>query len=129
MFLQTKLKFGKYLIIGVTSCMFAVSSIAFSEPINVDISYIKLTQESSPSLSNIFKTPEDTGYSGARLAINDSNTTGKFLKQHFDITNFSTKKKEKLLTYINDEYNKGRSIFILDVPSTQLEKINVWAKN
>jgi ABC transporter substrate binding protein (PQQ-dependent alcohol dehydrogenase system) len=109
--------------------MFAVSSIAFSEPIKVDISYIKLTQESSPSLSNIFKTPEDTGYSGARLAINDSNTTGKFLKQHFDITNFSTKKKEKLLTYINDEYNKGRSIFILDVPSTQLEKINVWAKN
>ncbi|WP_159819365.1 ABC transporter substrate-binding protein [Colwellia sp. 20A7] len=129
MFFVTRTKFKKYLLKGAAIIAWAICSTALAEPIKVDISYIQLLQKHPPALSNIFPIPEDTGYSGAKLAINDSNTTGKFLQQHFDITHYVTKKPTELLTYIEGEYNLGRKIFILDVPLTHLIPINQWAKD
>ncbi len=129
MFFVTRTTFKNYLLKGLALGAWAICSTALSKPITVDISYVQLLQKRSPALSNIFPIPEDTGYSGAKLAINDSNTTGKFLQQHFEITHFVTKKSTELLTHIEGEYNVGRRIFILDVPLTHLIPINQWAKD
>ena len=38
-----------------------------------------------PPLSLLDLPPQDDGIAGARLAINDNNTTGRFLKQEFTL--------------------------------------------
>lgn len=129
MFLMTSIKFKKYLLKGLATCLWVVSATTLAETITVDISYVKLTQQSAPALSNLFEVPENTGYAGAELAINDSNTTGRFLQQHFELKNFTTEKPTELLPHLKEEYKQGRRIFVLDVPLTHLIPINAWAKN
>ena len=101
----------------------------FSTPLSIDIIYLKLHQQHTPALSNILKMPNDSGYQGARLAIEDSNTTGKFLQQHFNLAPFEFTKPQNLLTRLKEEFSLGKAIFILDAPLPVLNKINLWAKN
>jgi len=101
----------------------------FSTPLSIDIIYLKLHQQHTPALSNILKMPSDSGYQGARLAIEDSNTTGKFLQQHFNLSPFEFTKPQNLLTRLKEEFSLGKAIFILDAPLPVLNKINLWAKN
>ena len=109
--------------------MWAFCLNALSNPITLNISYVKLAQQQPPALSNIFKKPEDSGYLGAKLAISDSNTTGKFLQQNFKLNYFTVTKIPQLLARLDAEYEQGRRIFILDTPLAQLVQIDRWAKN
>jgi len=77
----------------------------------------------------VIKTPNDSGYQGAKLAINDSNTTGKFLQQHFSLTQFEFATTSALLTHLKQEFNQGKSIFVLNAPLITLEKVNLWAQD
>ena len=54
--------------------------------LDVDILYIEQQIERPPVLSNLVSWPEDEGLQGANLAINDNNTTGKFLGQNYALT-------------------------------------------
>jgi len=99
------------------------------EPIEVKISYLKLQNQQGPALSNVIKTPNDSGYQGSRLAINDSNTTGKFLHQHFSLTQFEFKTTPDLLQHLTQAFNQGESIFVLNAPLATLKQINIWAQN
>ena len=62
---------------------FLTSISAFSIPLSIDITYLKLHKQHAPALSNIIKMASDSGYQGAKLAIEDSNTTGKFFTTIF----------------------------------------------
>ena len=81
---------SKQLLKSIALSLMLLSFNALSAPITLSINYIKLLQKEAPALSNYFNTPEDLGYKGAQLAINDSNTTGKFLQQSFTLNYFST---------------------------------------
>ncbi|OUS32783.1 branched-chain amino acid ABC transporter substrate-binding protein [Thalassotalea sp. 42_200_T64] len=111
------------------SFIFLFSSNALALAIKVQVSYLKLQQKQSPALSNVIKTPNDSGYQGAKLAINDSNTTGKFLQQHFSLTQFEFATTSALLTHLKQEFNQGKSIFVLNAPLITLEKVNLWAQD
>lgn len=102
---------------------------AFSLPLTVDITYLKLHKQHAPALSNIIQMASDSGYQGARLAIEDSNTTGKFLQQHFALTSFEFTEQQKLLSRLNEEFSQGKAIFILDAPLPVLKEINLWAQD
>ncbi len=108
---------------------FLTSFSAFSIPVSIDITYLKLHKQHSPALSNIIKIASDSGYQGARLAIEDSNTTGKFLQQHFALTSFEFAKQQDLLARLKVEFSSGKTIFILDAPLPVLNEINLWAQN
>lgn len=138
MFIVTRVRFKMYLVKSVASCIGlfcfyctnAISSTeAISSPITLDISYVKLAQQQAPGVSTLFKKPEDSGYMGAKLAISDSNTTGKFLQQHFTLNYFIATKTTQFLDYLEKEYQQGRRIFILQAPSAQLVQVDHWAKN
>jgi len=77
----------------------------------------------------VIKTPNDSGYKGAKLAINDSNTTGKFLQQHFSLTQFEFPTTPDLLNHLKRAFEKGSNMFVLNAPLRTLEKINLWAQN
>lgn len=119
----------KLTLIGSIFFAFLVSFSAFSTPLSIDITYLKLKKQHAPALSNVIKIAPDSGYQGVRLAIEDSNTTGKFLQQHFSLTSFEFTKQQNLLKRLKEEFSLGKAIFILDVPLSALNEINLWAQN
>lgn len=122
-------KHNKSILMSFITFAFLVSFSAFSTPLLVDITYLKLHKQHAPALSNVIKVASDSGYQGARLAIEDSNTTGKFLQQHFALTSFEFTQQQNLLDRLKEEFSLGKAIFVLDAPLPVLNKINLWAKN
>lgn len=122
--------FFKSVAIGVwIVCFYALSSPIAPSPITLDISYVKLAQQKPPTFSNLFEKPDNSGFLGAKLAISDSNSTGKFLQQHFNLSNFTAPKTAQFLNYLENEYQQGRRIFILEAPLALLVQVDRWAKN
>jgi ABC transporter substrate binding protein (PQQ-dependent alcohol dehydrogenase system) len=122
---STKLSFISFMLLS----SFLTSINVFSSPLSIDITYLKLQKQQAPALSNILEMARDSGYQGARLAIEDSNTTGKFLQQHFSLTSFEFTKQQNLLTRLKEEFSLGKAIFILDAPLPVLNEIHLWAQN
>ena len=57
---------------------------AVAAGLNLEILYLEKKTPLPPTLSNLDRPPEDAGLMGARLAIKDGNTTGRF--QNFTLT-------------------------------------------
>lgn len=108
---------------------FLMSLPTLAQPISIEVTYLKLHQQQAPALSNVLEMAKDSGYQGANLAIEDSNTTGKFLQQHFTLNAFEFTKQQKLINHLQKEFRDGKTIFVLDVPKSALNEINLWAQN
>lgn len=129
MFDVTRVRFKKFLVTSIVIFTWLFSLNAISSPITLDISYVKLAKQQVAGTSNYFKKPENSGFQGAKLAISDSNTTGKFLQQHFSLSYFLATKSPQLLAYLDGQYQQGQRIFMFDVPLAQLVQLEQWAKN
>jgi ABC transporter substrate binding protein (PQQ-dependent alcohol dehydrogenase system) len=76
--------------IGLT----AVAIHAFAaDPIEVHIGYLRLAGTKA-TLSLVEQPADNDGVAGAQLAIDDNNTTGKFLNQHFTLEELRLKEGE-----------------------------------
>jgi ABC transporter substrate binding protein (PQQ-dependent alcohol dehydrogenase system) len=62
-------------------CLWPISAPAAE----VTLAYVKIARAAAPTLSNLDPVPDDLGQAGARLAIDDNNTTGKFIGQSYDL--------------------------------------------
>src|SRR4051794_25157090 len=72
------------LLIGII-CLGVLASAAFAaDPVEIGIGYLRRAGV-KPTLSLVEQPAENDGVAGARLAIEDNNTTGKFLNQHFSL--------------------------------------------
>ncbi len=58
---------------------------ARSDPAPVQVGYLRWT-EPRPTISLLDKSPPDNGLAGAKLAISDNNTTGRFTDQQFELS-------------------------------------------
>ena len=96
--------------------------------IEIHISYLKLNVSQAPALSNVIEQAEDSGLQGAQLAINDSNTTGNFLKQAFVLHYKDFNLKQELMAQIALDVKDGQQLFIVDAPMDTLIEINRWAE-
>lgn len=114
---------------SVVVCVWIFCFDVVSSPITLDISYVKLAQQKPATFTNFFKKPENSGYLGAKLAISDSNTTGKFLQQHFNLNYFTATKPDQFINQLDNEYQQGQRIFILQAPFSLLVDIDRWAQN
>ncbi len=108
---------------------FFISFTTHALPLSIEITYLKLHKQQAPALSNILEMAKDSGYQGAKLAIEDSNTTGKFLQQHFSLTSFEFTNEQNLINHLKQEFKGGKNIFILDASIPVLNEINEWAQN
>lgn len=70
-------------VTGVMSYLFAGTIYAQAMP--VDILYIQEVSAEPPAIPAVSKRAEDEGVAGARLGIEDSNTTGRFLKHDYSL--------------------------------------------
>jgi ABC transporter substrate binding protein (PQQ-dependent alcohol dehydrogenase system) len=87
----------------------------------IDIAYLKLIQEHGPVLSNIFPIPEDSGQRGAELAIKDSNTTGRFLNQKYQLSQVVSQDFSAISEQAATLYSRGIRLFVTDIPAKELQ--------
>ncbi len=71
-------------LVGAIGLALVASHALAAEPIEIGIGYLGHTGIKS-KLSLVEQPAENDGMAGARLAIEDNNTTGKFLNQHFTL--------------------------------------------
>jgi ABC transporter substrate binding protein (PQQ-dependent alcohol dehydrogenase system) len=89
-----------------------------AEPLTISIGY--LGQAGIKATLSLVELPsENDGIAGARLAIEDNNTTGKFLKQQFGLEEIRVKEGDDVAAAARDL--AGRSTFIIaDLPPDAL---------
>jgi ABC transporter substrate binding protein (PQQ-dependent alcohol dehydrogenase system) len=71
-------------LIGAIGLSLAATQVLAADPIEVGVGYLRHAGVKE-TLSLVEQPANDNGIAGARLAIEDNNTTGKFLNQHFTL--------------------------------------------
>ena len=82
----------RWLVAAIGFCVAATPVLA-ADPIEIGIGYLGRAGVKA-KLSLVELPAENDGIAGARLAIEDNNTTGKFLNQHFTLEEVRLKDDE-----------------------------------
>ncbi len=99
-----------------------ISTFAMAEPLAVKIGYLG-RGETKATISLIDFPPNNDGVAGVRLALDDNNTTGKFLNQHFALEEVRIKEGDDPVESISQLADRGISFFIVDLPAEALLKV------
>ena len=92
-----------------------------AEPAESAIGYLHNVQPRE-TLSLLDLPAGNDGVAGARLGIEDNNTTGKFLNQHFDLMELRLSEKDDPGAAAADLAQKGVSFVLADLPAGALLK-------
>lgn len=84
------------------------------------ITYLRQLTDDLPPLSLLDIPPKDDGIAGARLAINDNNTTGQFMNQKFQLDVLETDKPEDIVAHALEKAGTGDGFFVTDLPAKTL---------
>jgi ABC transporter substrate binding protein (PQQ-dependent alcohol dehydrogenase system) len=100
--------------------LFAWTS-ALADPVEIKIGYLR-RPEPKTSLSLVQVPPENDGIAGAQLAINDNNTTGRFLNQRFALEDVRLNETDDAAAAATALAQRGVSLVIADLPAETLLK-------
>jgi ABC transporter substrate binding protein (PQQ-dependent alcohol dehydrogenase system) len=92
-----------------------------ADPVTIGVGYLGIAGTRS-TLSLVEQPAENDGVAGARLAIEDNNTTGKFLNQRFTLEERRIKEGEDVVQAATDLAEKNGFI-IADLPAGALLKV------
>jgi len=112
------------------TCLLALAAtlsaplVCAAEPLQVRIGYLGYRPDPGPLLSNILPEPTDAGLQGAELAIVDSNSSGRFLKQAFHLANASVDSPEALLQAAKAQHDQGLRLFVVNAPAASLRALS-----
>jgi ABC transporter substrate binding protein (PQQ-dependent alcohol dehydrogenase system) len=87
------------------------------QALDISITYLEKKAEHPPTLTNFETIPEDQGLAGARLAIKDTNSTGKFLKHSYALTETVKGAGEDIVAEARKVLDGGPRIAILNMPA------------
>ena len=82
----------------------------------INIVLLRELHDRAPPLSLLDIPPADDGVAGAKLAIQDNNTTGRFMKQEFALDVFESGKTDELVAEAVKRADAGTGFFVVDVP-------------
>ena len=108
-------------VIGAIGLCIAAGHAVAAEPIEIGIGYLGRAGVKS-KLSLIDQPSENDGFAGARLAIEDNNTTGKFLNQRFALQEVRLKEGEDAAQAAVELAHRNGFI-IADLPADALLKV------
>jgi ABC transporter substrate binding protein (PQQ-dependent alcohol dehydrogenase system) len=81
----------------------------------------EIRQDELPPLSLLDIAPPDDGVAGAKLAISDNNTTGRFLHQEFSLDTVQSPNRDELIAEVKKRVDEGIAFVIADTsPDTLL---------
>jgi ABC transporter substrate binding protein (PQQ-dependent alcohol dehydrogenase system) len=99
----------------------AVVRPAGADPLNVKIGYLGRADRTE-TISLVEMAAANDGIAGAQLAIDDNNTTGKFLNQSFSVEDVRLKEQDDPAPAVRQLADRGISLFISDLPADMLLK-------
>jgi ABC transporter substrate binding protein (PQQ-dependent alcohol dehydrogenase system) len=103
---------------------FGVAAGASANELQVRIGYLAHLPPRGPLLSNVIPEPSDAGRRGAELAIIDSNSTGRFLKQQFELQSAESDQADELLAAAERQHQAGIRLFVVNAPATTLRQLS-----
>ena len=86
-----------------------------SQPHRIAIVLARELRDMPPPLSLLDVPPADQGVAGARLAINDNNTTGRFLKQEFTLDVVESRNPQELVAQTRQRVEAGAAFVVADM--------------
>ena len=107
--------------VTVGALIVAVTTLALAEPLEVKIGYLGRADRKA-TISLVDTPPENDGVAGARLALEDNNTTGKFLNQHFSLEPVRIKESDDPAAFVSQLADRGIALFIADLAADSLLK-------
>src|SRR5260221_643911 len=97
------------------------AALARAELLTIKIGYVGRAEKKA-TISLLDYPPDNDGVAGARLALDDNNTTGKFLNQHFLLEEVRVKDGTDPADVVLQLADRGISFFILDLSADILLK-------
>ena len=106
------------------ACMAALgllssAAVQAAEKVKVDMVFLQIQQEKPPVLSNLDAEPEDLGLAGARRALKDNATSGRFLGHDYALAEVIAAPGEDAAAAIDAALAAGKLI-IADAPAADL---------
>jgi ABC transporter substrate binding protein (PQQ-dependent alcohol dehydrogenase system) len=86
----------------------------------IPIVLVRELRDLAPPLSPLDARPPDDGVAGARLAINDNNTTGRFLHQEFTLTVIQSGNPTELIADTKKQLDAGAAFIVADASAPTL---------
>lgn len=102
--------------------MLAVAGQTRAQATSVRIGYIR-SPERRPTISLLDKPAADDGLAGARLAIADNNTTGRFLNQQFELVDMPQGEGDDPAIAARTLAAQGVRLVITDLPADRLLQV------
>jgi ABC transporter substrate binding protein (PQQ-dependent alcohol dehydrogenase system) len=106
-------------VIGLNAC---VTSAMAADPTEIGIGYLRRANVKQQTLSLVEQPAADDGIAGARLAIDDNNTTGRFLNQHFKLEEVRLKENDDPAKAAIALADRNVAFIIADLPAEALLK-------
>ena len=97
----------------------ATATAPAAEPLKVPIGYLGRAGKIE-TISLLDQPAANNGVAGAQLAIEDDNTTGKFLNQSFSLEAIRLKDQDDPAAAVNQLADRGISLFIADLPADMM---------
>jgi ABC transporter substrate binding protein (PQQ-dependent alcohol dehydrogenase system) len=113
------------LIRAIFVALFAFAAIPIApaaDALNVPVGYLGRS-ERTEAISLVEQPTADDGVAGAQLAIQDNNTTGKFLNQSFAVETIRLRAQDDPVAAAMQLASRGISLFIADLPADTLLKV------
>ena len=108
-------------------CLVATLGLATNAAANdlqIRIGYLGHLPPHGPLLSNVIPEPTDAGRRGAELAIADSNSTGRFLKQSYSLEAVESEDAATLLATADNLHAQGIRLFVVNAPAATLRQLS-----
>ena len=86
----------------------------------IDIAYLTIARDHAPPRNNTQPIPRDEGLMGAKLGIDDDNTTGKFTKQQFQLHDVTVPAKGDVAGEFKKLVAAGYHYVVLNVPAKDI---------
>ena len=110
------------LLVGLVFSLSALGTSALAaDPVEIGIGYLRRAGV-RPTLSLVEEPAANDGVAGARLAIEDNNTTGKFLNQHFTLEELRLKDGDDAAAAAMALADRNIAFIIADLPADALLK-------
>jgi ABC transporter substrate binding protein (PQQ-dependent alcohol dehydrogenase system) len=108
-------------LVGAIALSMVASQTLAADALQVGIGYLRHDRVKE-TLSLVQQPAPNDGVAGARLAIEDNNTTGKFLNQHFTLDEVRLKQGDDVATAATT-LAEHDAFIILDLPADELLKV------
>jgi ABC transporter substrate binding protein (PQQ-dependent alcohol dehydrogenase system) len=106
-------------MVGAMSCALSARAAGGESKLQVQLAIIT-HEKPAPALYELDPRPQDEGVQGARLAIEENNTTGAFTGQRFDLDEVVLGEKQSPVDAARRLVDKGVKLLVLDLPADEL---------